>query len=79
MNEIESDPHVSRAGTDGTPGPNHEQVANLAYFIWLYQGCPEGRDKSNWYDAEQQLRTEQHVASVGTGRAESHEAEVGTN
>ena len=71
MNEIESDPHVSHAGTDGRPGANHEQVATLAYFIWLYEGCPEGRDKSNWDDAEEQLRTEQHEANVGTGRAEN--------
>jgi hypothetical protein len=59
MNETSSNPDVSHAGTDGTPGPNHEQLATLAYFIWLSEGRPEGRDKSNWHDAEQQLRTEQ--------------------
>jgi hypothetical protein len=33
MNEIKSNPHVGPAGTDGTPGPNKEQVANLPYLI----------------------------------------------
>jgi hypothetical protein len=47
MNEIESNPHVSHAGADGTPGPNNGQVANLAYLICLFKGRPEGRDKSN--------------------------------
>lgn len=74
MNEIESNPQVSHAGTNGTHGPNHEQVATLAYLIWLGEGCPGDRDKSNWYEAEQELRSEQQVANVDTGRAESHES-----
>ena len=74
MNEIESNPHASHAGTNGTDRPNHEQVATLAYLIWLCEGCPEGREKSNWYEAEQEVRSEQQVANVGTGRAESHES-----
>jgi hypothetical protein len=41
MNEINSNPDVSPAGTDLTPSPNHEQLATLAYFSWLSEGCPE--------------------------------------
>jgi Protein of unknown function (DUF2934) len=67
MNEIESNPHVSHAGTDGPPDLNHEQAAILAYLTWLFEGCPEGRDKRNWYDAEQGLRTEQYVATSVPG------------
>jgi hypothetical protein len=36
-------------------GPSHEQISVVAYFIWMSEGCPEGRQEANWYDAERQL------------------------
>ena len=35
--------------------PSHEQIAALAYFIWISEGCPEGRHDANWHDSERQL------------------------
>ena len=35
--------------------PSREQIAVLAYFIWMSEGCPEGRQDANWHDAERQL------------------------
>jgi hypothetical protein len=40
------------------PPPTREQIAALAYAIWLDRGQPEGRDVDNWLEAERQLRGE---------------------
>jgi hypothetical protein len=64
-NESETNPAVVHAPTDLAWDPSREQIAELAYFIWMSEGCPEGRDKSNWQEAEEQLRS-QYPASNGT-------------
>ena len=38
------------------PPPTNEQVAALAYAIWLDRGQPAGRDLEHWLEAERQLR-----------------------
>ncbi len=35
--------------------PSHEAVSHHAKEIWLARGCPEGRDKEIWLEAELQL------------------------
>lgn len=30
-------------------------VRDLAYQLWVEQGCPVGRDKENWFEAERLL------------------------
>jgi Protein of unknown function (DUF2934) len=35
--------------------PSYEQIAALAYFIWMSEDCPEGRQDANWHEAERQL------------------------
>jgi hypothetical protein len=35
--------------------PSHEEMAAVAYLIWMSEGCPEGRQDVNWHDAERQL------------------------
>jgi hypothetical protein len=40
------------------PGPSHDQIAVRAYELWEAQGGPEGTDRENWFEAEQQLRVE---------------------
>ena len=32
-----------------------QQIADLAYFIWMDQGCPEGMSEANWLKAESTL------------------------
>jgi hypothetical protein len=60
MNETkdsETNPPVVLASGETTNGPRNGQIANVAYFIWMSEGCPVGRDTNHWYQAEEQLRT----------------------
>ncbi|WP_428390114.1 DUF2934 domain-containing protein [Mucisphaera sp.] len=34
----------------------HDDIANRAYFIWLAQGKPAGREFENWAAAERELK-----------------------
>jgi len=43
------------SGRDGQAA-SQEQVAVLAYEIWLSRGMPEGTDREDWFEAEAQLR-----------------------
>jgi hypothetical protein len=36
--------------------PDH-QIAAAAYYIWLNEGCPHGRDREHWQRAFEQLKT----------------------
>ena len=35
--------------------PPEETISICAYLIWEQEGRPEGRDKSHWVQAEEQL------------------------
>jgi hypothetical protein len=35
--------------------PSHEEIAALAYHVYLSEGCPEGRAIQHWLEAEAQL------------------------
>jgi DUF2934 family protein len=68
MNETkdsETNPPVVLASGETTNGPRNGQIANVAYFIWMSEGCPVGRDTNHWYQAEEQLRT---VCSIDTAQ-----------
>jgi hypothetical protein len=57
---------TATAGEDGsTSRPSYDDVAARAHAIWLSQGCPEGREKENWQQAEEELR---NGASAMTSR-----------
>jgi hypothetical protein len=45
-----------------TAGPTQEQVAALAYQLWLQRGCPVGSDREDWFQAEAQLTVRQAAA-----------------
>jgi Protein of unknown function (DUF2934) len=34
----------------------HENIAELAYFLWQRRGCPEGSPDNDCFEAERQLR-----------------------
>jgi len=51
----ESNPIVSHTTTDELSGAPHERIAEAAYFIWVSEGCPEGREAAHWQEAQQQL------------------------
>ena len=38
-----------------TMPPAHEDIATLAYALWLRDGCPEGAHEEHWRRAEEQL------------------------
>jgi len=35
--------------------PSEERLAMCAYFIWISEGRPDGRDREHWIQAEEQL------------------------
>ena len=35
--------------------PSHEEMAAVAYLIWMSEGCPEGSEEANWHNAERRL------------------------
>jgi hypothetical protein len=35
--------------------PTREEIAACAYFIYLNEGCPSGREEEHWRQAEEQL------------------------
>lgn len=38
------------------------QVRDVAYQLWVEQGCPVGRDKENWFEAERLVSEARHDA-----------------
>jgi Protein of unknown function (DUF2934) len=38
--------------------PSQEEIALLAVHLWEEEGCPFGRDKANWAEAERRLLEE---------------------
>jgi hypothetical protein len=46
-----------------TATPNHDEIANRAYELFLTSGAAHGRDLEHWLQAESELR----LRSVSTG------------
>ncbi len=38
--------------------PSHEDIAALAYALWLERGCPEGSPETDWFEAERRAAGE---------------------
>lgn len=56
--------------TTHEPGQSaHERIAKAAYLIWISEGCPEGREESHWYQAQQQLLIEEGGPNHEDGNA----------
>lgn len=36
--------------------PPQEEIASLAYALWLQRGSPEGSPDEDWFRAEQELK-----------------------
>jgi hypothetical protein len=53
------------------------QVRDLAYQLWVEQGCPVGRDQENWFEAER-LLTETRQAAVPQNKKEKKAQEKKT-
>ncbi len=37
---------------------NENEIRELAYHKWLNEGCPNGKDKEHWHEAETELALE---------------------
>ena len=44
----------------------HEVISKRAREIWEREGCPEGRDKEHWLQAEAELRNESLKDQTGS-------------
>ncbi len=44
------------AATHPPPELTELEIANCAYFIYVSEGCPAGRELDHWLEAEAQLR-----------------------
>ena len=47
---------ISGPAQDASVKPQPEQIAALAYQMWLERGSPAGDDQQDWFQAEAQLR-----------------------
>jgi hypothetical protein len=62
---------------EGGPGLSHDQIAVRAYELWEAQGRPEGTDRENWFEAEQQLRVKIESSSGASQPAAIAMEEIG--
>ena len=53
---------LSQSNIDFVPSP--DEVARRAYFTYVNQGSPPGRDVQHWLDAEAQLIAERNLTRV---------------
>jgi hypothetical protein len=58
MNAHVLTPETNRSKSDATPSTPlpADQVAVIAYHLYLEDGCQDGRDQEHWYRAEQILK-----------------------
>ena len=54
--------HKTRTTSASSVEITTQQIADLAYFMWLDQGCPEGTSEENWFKAESELWTKAAAA-----------------
>ncbi len=40
----------------GASGPEHDEIACLAYESWQQRGCPIGTPEEDWFRAEEQIK-----------------------
>jgi len=56
--------------TDSAPSP--DEVARKAYFTYVNEGSPLGRDVQHWLNAETQLIAERNLTRVHGFRSEKY-------
>ena len=49
-------PSVGKRQRSDSTNIDHNRIAARAYEIWMEQGCPDGKDREHWYQAESELR-----------------------
>ncbi len=51
------------------PTDRHRWLEDRAYFIWQYDGCPDGRTLQHWLQAEEELCEAERAAHLATTAA----------
>lgn len=56
--EMDSDATAlqNSAKTTATVSPTENEIATVAYRLWLERGCPHGSDQDDWFGAEAILK-----------------------
>ena len=54
--------NANQTGSDFTPCP--EEVARHAYFTYMNEGAPEGRDVQHWLETEARLIKEREITRI---------------
>jgi len=49
---------------DAAPEPTREEIAELAYQLWIERGSPHGSHEEDWHRAEAQLRGDQSLSKA---------------
>lgn len=47
-------------GSDG----NQEEIAKVAYQLWVRRGCPAGSPEHDWFEASEMLRAKVNSTNV---------------
>jgi hypothetical protein len=55
MSRVVTPSTTTPAGTHMVPP---DKIAMRAYEKWCKRGCPQGTEKQDWFEAEQELRAE---------------------
>jgi hypothetical protein len=46
-----------------------QRIRDIAYFLWLEEGCPEGEAERHWQTAEGLVESEPQEGEVNEGEA----------
>ena len=57
-------PDQDMPGINGKARPSHEDVARIAYFLWIERGRPDGSPEEDWHRAENQLSAHSETREV---------------
>jgi len=52
-----------RLTTSAKSKPTEQQIAKLAYQLYVAEGCPEGRAQQHWRQAEAMLTADPNAAA----------------
>jgi hypothetical protein len=63
-----------KSQSEASAAAGTEEVAKLAYGLWLSRGCPDGSPEDDWYEAERILRD--NAASMSTPPPEEISSEA---
>lgn len=47
---------VAAPGSEPREALLDQEIATIAYAMWVAKGRPDGTDRADWFDAEQRLR-----------------------